>query len=77
MNESDTDLNEEQKEMFKDMRMELSKFGPISTMKLALAGDNKEKVLVSFHNLASAFVCYNLLNGKIYLGHKVSIVFIM
>lgn len=70
--------SEEQKEFLADMRYELSKFGSIESLKLAAdaTDENYGKVLVTYHNLSSAFVCYNLLNGKSYLGQPVQILFV-
>lgn len=69
---------EEQKEFLADMRHELAKFGPVQSLKLASdpSDENFGKVLVSYHNLSSAFVCYNLLNGKNYMDHPVQILFV-
>lgn len=56
------------------MRTELKKFGPIESLKLG-SDDKHGKVLVTYHNLSSAFTCYNLLNGKKYMHHPVNIEF--
>lgn len=58
------------------MRVELSKFGPIRTIKLAVGGEHRGKIIVGYHNLSSAFMCYNLLNNQKYMGHPVTITFI-
>ena len=45
--------------------------GPVDVIKFE--GD---KAMVRFFNLHSSFLCYNLLNGKQYLGKPVDIIFI-
>ena len=59
------------------MKYELSKFGVIDQIQIKKIGEKDEgKVLVKFFNISSAFVCYNLLNGKKYFGTPVDILFI-
>ena len=62
------------------MKYELQKFGPIEDTKISEKDekDDKEniKVLVKYHNLASAFACYNLLSKKPYMGKPVEILFV-
>jgi hypothetical protein len=66
----------------RDLEFELSKFGPIQELKVNRLNDNrvkpeeKGKLFVKFINVASAFCCYNLLNGKPYLDKPVDILFI-
>lgn len=64
---------------------ELKKFGKIvsfifpkledlnktSTIKKSALG----KAFIEFEELSSAFICFNLLNDRIYLGHKVEVEF--
>jgi len=65
-----------------DFNFELSKFGPIDTLKVVRPSDKgvKEddigKVFVRFFSVSAAFSCYNLLNGKPFLGKAVDILFI-
>lgn len=54
-----------------DILGELQKFGPVELIRFE--GD---KALVRFFNLSSSFLCYNLLNGKTYMGKPVDIIFI-
>lgn len=54
-----------------DMRVELQKFGIIDLLVVPRVKTEKHepgKVYVNFVNVASAFSCYNLLNGKPYMG---------
>ena len=55
-----------------DMKYELSKFGQIDNIKIPRVGSDREedvgKVIVTFVTVGSAFSCYNLLNGKPYMG---------
>ena len=59
------------------MEFELSKFGPIEQIKITTLNDGKPeeigRVLVKFSLITSAFGCYNLLNGKPYLGKPIDI----
>lgn len=72
--------NEKYNELLEDIRFELSKFGAIDKIKIPmLSVDPHEEigsVMVHFINVASAFVCYNLLNNKPYMNEPVNIVFI-
>lgn len=72
--------NEKYTELLEDIRFELGKFGAIDNIKIPLLGvDPQEEigsVMVHFVNVASAFVCYNLLNNKPYMNEPVNIVFI-
>ena len=62
------------------MLYELEKFGKIQSIKIPRLGSEKEeeigKVMVTFINVDAAFACYNLLNGKKYMGKPVDILFI-
>jgi hypothetical protein len=72
--------NEKHNELQEDIRFELSKFGAIDKIKIPMLGvDPQEEigsVMVHFVNVASAFVCYNLLNNKPFMNEPVNIVFI-
>lgn len=73
--------NEKYNELYEDIRFELSKFGAIDKIKIPMLGgeDPPEEigsVMVHFINVASAFVCYNLLNNKPFMNDAVNIVFI-
>ena len=64
-----------------DIMFELSKFGEIEKIRIpkmheAQNRDDVGQVYVNFINIASAFICYNLLNNKPYLGKPVEIKFI-
>ena len=64
-----------------DLMYELQKFGEIDEIRIPKLHevqnpDEAGQVYVNFVNIASAFICYNLLNGKPYLGKPVGIKFI-
>lgn len=59
------------------MQYELSKFGVIDQIIIKKIGEKDEgKILIKYFNISSAFVCYNLLNGKKYMDTPVDILFI-
>ena len=64
-----------------DLMHELSKFGDIDAIKIPKLHEVQNpsevgQVYVNFINIASAFICYNLLNAKMYMGKPVGIKFI-
>lgn len=72
--------NDKHNELLDDIRFELAKFGAIDKIKIPMVGTDPQdeigSVMVHFTNVASAFVCYNLLNNKPYMNEPVNIVFI-
>ena len=68
--------------LYNDFYFELSKFGPIDTLRIPKPSDIGVKedeigsVFVKFFSLSSAFSCYNLLNGKPFLSKGMDILFV-
>mmetsp|Transcript_6774 Transcript_6774/g.11382 ORF Transcript_6774/g.11382 Transcript_6774/m.11382 type:complete len:140 (+) Transcript_6774:1157-1576(+) len=68
--------------LFNDMRFELEKFGSIAKLVIPTENDKRHpelkvgNIYACYDSIASAFACYNLLNGKEYDEFKVEIQFI-
>ena len=63
--------------LVREIEAELSKFGCIEQLRIPKLGEPDEGfAFVRFSTISSSFCCYNLLNGKPYMGKEVEILFV-